>query len=448
MRDLQQIRRQVESVLKCSQDYPFNPHVKDIIDQWYEAKKPYIDLFGGETSVLLQSNVEIELTQEDLDRMFDSFIGYLEDNDLNYCFNETIQISISKFLFDNREGFFQNRVVKDYPTLKICKGAKLLKCFKFFIKDFDTCRKAQDIASRYIQDIKITGNLYLSVDPLDFLTISENNSNWRSCHSLDGDFRMGNLNYMIDDTTLIAFLANEKKEQLKCMPAGLLWNNKKWRMLVHTNNWESIIYYNRQYPFSNTGLILKVYNGIVELREDNWYDMFLTPNKSGFKKIVLRSDEPPITLEYNFILGSRERLYDMRDIVDDSEGKGYDDLVYSSHYAPVFSLRRKASKNYDDATYATEKTKDWDAAFHEVFDIKIGKKCGCVKCGSLDIDRANSFLCEDCIALNDADEDLFAECEWCGRRLYPDDKRYNFEGDIICETCNSACTTSGNLIID
>ena len=40
------------------------------------------------------------------------------------------------------------------------------------------------------------GYLYLSIHPLDYLSISETNHGWRSCHALDGEYRNGNLSYL------------------------------------------------------------------------------------------------------------------------------------------------------------------------------------------------------------------------------------------------------------
>jgi len=444
MRDLEQIRKQFNATLKHSQAFTFGLHTEEIIEKWYKAKLPYIELFDGETRIELEHGVELELSDSTLQSKFASFLDELENRGISERYNPDFNLTFRNFLVDNRTGFFQNHLVREYPSLKLGKGAKLLKTFKYFISDWDECRWAQDAASRFIQDTKISGNLYLSVDPLDFLTVSENNNSWRSCHALDGEYRSGNLTYMLDNTTLVAYLANKKNEQLKCMPAGLLWNNKKWRMLIHTNNWESIIYYNRQYPFSNDELLFKVYQGIEKYRTG--IKTFAPPAHNSFKNVKL-DDDYMEHLTNNYILGRNERIYDMRDVVDDSESFGYTDLVYSNYYTPVYSLAYVSDKDYEYATWEKDR-KMWDNAFHDVFDITIGKKCNCVKCGKQPMRRSDSFLCEDCIVNEDADEDLFVACEWCGRRLYQGDKRFNYEGDIICETCNSACAVSGDPVLD
>ena len=328
------------------------------------------------------------------------------------------------------------------PALKIAKGTKLLKCFKYFIPDFERCRAAQDIASRYIQDIKIKGYLYLSVDPLDYLTISENNNEWRSCHALDGEYRAGNLNYMMDDTTLVAYLCDQKETKLRCMPEGMKWNSKKWRMLIHTNQFQSVVYYSRQYPFHNSDLLEHTWNLIDAVRDINTRceEGFLPPETDhSTKTIKVNSIEPwEYELDFSFIMGERACLYDTRDIVDDEGANGYVDLCYSTCYTPIYSLRRDAYHRYRDICYKSNEKKDWDKAFHNEFDITIGKKCKCVKCGGADIERSDSFLCDSCIANEDLDEDAYFTCACCGRRLYDGDETFLTTDGWVCETCHDA----------
>jgi hypothetical protein len=63
-----------------------------------------------------------------------------------------------------------------------------------------------------LQQNKITGRLCFSVHPLDFLSMSENNCGWRSCQALDGDFRAAALAYMIDSSTVVAYIEEEDTE--------------------------------------------------------------------------------------------------------------------------------------------------------------------------------------------------------------------------------------------
>lgn len=428
MRNLKTIQHEIENVIQFSQDYDFSINAKEIVEEWYKAKAPYIKLFDGETSILIKEDLEVFFDDEKKERQFKNFLEEIYNNkEICEC-KAADNTWFVKFLEANKEGFFKNRVITDNPTLKIKKGMKLSKAFKYFISDGELCREIQDLASRYIQPSKITGDLYLSVDPLDFLTVSENNNNWRSCHSLDGQYRAGNLNYMLDDTTLVAYLAPKEPTQLKSFPKKMLWNNKKWRMLIHTNQFKSVCYYNRQYPFDDDTLLEWVGSEVAYLSHFRLKE----PHRIGFKMINM-GEKTDTALEYNYILGEQSRVYDSREVIDDSEALGYTDLKYSPHYNIIAST--KGTSFYKTICESSENMEEWDDAFHQEFDITIGRKCKCLKCGSRYIERENSFLCEWCIAEEDLDEDVFFRCEQCGRRFYDNDEVFELEGVFLCKEC-------------
>lgn len=438
MKSLTQIQKDIEVVLEYSQEYPFSLDASEIVEQWRIAKKPYLDLFGGETRIKFDEPISIELQPQERERLFETFLSELDSQDVDFLSlkaKNSNYLYFKTFLEENKEGFFDNKTVKDYPIFKAPKGTKLLKCFKHFIRDFDNCRLVQDMASRYIQSTKVNGTLYISVDPLDYLTISENNSGWRSCHALDGEYRAGNINYMVDETTLVAYLASDQEQQLKSFPEGFKWNNKKWRMLIHTNNFNSIIYYNRQYPFDSKDLLVETHRFLTS----KILQPFSMVNTwSSFNKVKI-PDGGLLSLEWSKIVGTNNRVYDTRDIIDESESLGYTDLCYSQHYSPIFSYKFDKWNVYSFIADNTETTRrEEDKAFHEVFDITIGRKFRCLKCGRDDVKRSQSFLCDRCIAEEDMDEDAFPSCVYCGRRLYPDMETFQSSEGPICETCHDA----------
>ena len=76
----------------------------------------------------------------------------------------------------------------------------------------------------------------MSIDPYDFLSISDNNHNWSSCHNLfDGEYRVGNLNYMADSVTMVGYYCSNDlfDEELEAFGNIKTWNSKKWRVLIH-----------------------------------------------------------------------------------------------------------------------------------------------------------------------------------------------------------------------
>lgn len=328
---------------------------------------------------------------------------------------------LASFLRENNEGFFDNRVVKDFPQYSIHRGAKLLRSFKNFIPDQGVLRWVQDTASRFIQEDKIKGYLYLSVDPLDFLTLSENNASWSSCHSLDGDYRAGNLSYMVDQSTIIAYIADDTPEHLRCMPKDMEWHSKKWRMLVHLDE-KGLVYYDKQYPFKHDTLLQETHRAILDLFFPK--QLFSRPMACGFKQIKMPDGTTPI-LDTNYICCWGE-IYSARSIINNKDYLGYTDLINSMTYTPVLSI---ADKFYSDLYWSNQEAR------RQGLGITIGAPVICPCCGKKFIQQKNSFLCDDCIAEYDADDDFYCRCSSCGHHLYDDDDYCEIDGELYCAEC-------------
>ena len=410
------IKEEFEDIISYSQAYPFDINASSLLKKWEKVKAPFIRAFGRKTLIRSEKPIKIKLSMEARARKFKTFLSYIDDIP-GFDFDSEFY----GFLKDNEEGFFENKVVTPYVKKNIQSGAKLVKSFRKFGNNERTIRKIQDMASRFIQEDKIEGYLYLSVDPRDFLTLSENNESWTSCHSLDGEYRAGNLSYMTDTTTIIAYVANEKKEQLKCMPKGIEWYSKKWRMLVHINLGR-VVYFNKQYPFSHDNLQDMVHEMLV--------DTFPTlgcmtgPSSVGFKTISYKGHVMDLAENVMYLLS--DRVYNSRDVIDYSDYLGYGDLVTSPSYTPIASM---------NVQLYSDNASDEDNWFHNIMDIKIGGRVPCVCCGDENVSRTNRFICDMCIADKDADEDFYCFCSSCGKHIYDDDAAIENDGELYCEKC-------------
>lgn len=424
--DYEDLQESVEGIILRSQNYPLDIDCTELMNKWEEAKAPFITLFGGKLIIRSETPITVTLSEEQRSRKFQEFLSILNDNNV---LNEDLE----KFLYINEVGFFDNKVVLPYPQKHIGIGSKILRSFKYFIPTPEVTRWAQDTASKYIQENKIEGYLYLSVDPRDFLTLSENNANWSSCHSLDGDYRAGNLSYMVDSSTIVAYLASEKQEQLRCFPKGMKWNSKKWRMLVHTDL-EHCIYYNRQYPYDCPTLLEATHKMIAGMLPKV---TFTEPSDFGYKIVNFPTTGQSL-LNYNQI-NAGGRSFDMRDIIDASGYKGYCDLISSSTYTPIVAVDQSMLSEYrfahaGDNSFLIEELQ----SFKNLFGLKIGNMVPCPCCGENIISREDSLLCEDCIAVYDADEDFFLTCNNCYHRIYGEDEVMFINGLPYCKDCYKA----------
>lgn len=438
--DTNKIQEDIEAILIHSQSYSFDLDARRLVKEWQKAKQPFIDLFGGETIVRSTLPVKIELSEDQRRRRFQDFISTLRDN-------EILTEDFLSFLKNNETGFFENRVLVPYPSFDICLGSKLSKSFRHFISDEATIRWAQDTASRYIQENKIEGYLYLSVDPRDFLTLSENNENWWSCQTLDGDYRSGNLSYMVDNTTIIAYLSNGKPQRLKCFPRDILWNSKKWRMLVHTDM-ENCAYFNRPYPYESEELLKETNNLLHYFKILN--PLFSEPQDLGFRVVKKQRNQEMLFCNQ---LVSEGRVFDTRDIIDQSDYLGYCDIISSNCYSPIVAVNTRKINDYIrdysslDSKKKTNNHSEYEE-FKKIFGIKIGGNVSCPCCGDEHLSRENSFLCDICIADKDADEDFYVSCDSCYHHIYEDDECYWINDVPYCEKCYNAMKQEDKITIE
>ena len=211
------IQEQFNSVIEYSQGYS-GVNTDELFEKWLDAKRDFIEVMGGKLIYEYPETVYFELGPKEKSLRVDDFISMVENRWDNY--------DLSLFIEAQKEGFFSNQVVEsyNYNGQIIPKGMKLLKAFKFFESNTKVLNDIQSAASMIIQEDKVEGKLCLSVHPLDFLSSSENTHNWRSCHALDGDYRGGNLSYMVDKSTIMFYLISAKNEKLLIFLIVVPWN--------------------------------------------------------------------------------------------------------------------------------------------------------------------------------------------------------------------------------
>lgn len=410
--NVEEIKSNVQRVLAYSQEYP-EPKVDKLINRWLEAKKPFIDALGGEL-IKEMGNVSFTLSDKEKNKRVDSFI-----NDLEYRHSD-----LAWFIYLNRKNFYDNTVSKEY-TLDtgdtIPKGMKLLKSFKYFITDKDELNRLQTRASMMIQEDKVEGILCFSIHPLDYLSVSENTYNWRSCHALDGEYRSGNLSYMCDGSTVVCYLRSKDAEtQLPRFPSDILWNSKKWRMLMFmSESWQSM-FAGRQYPFTANealevvGPAFREAFGISSTNWTKWYNDMLYDYTT--------QEDKHRTTRRTVVLG--QKYYDLEDLVTDGKGsRHFNDLTHSSCYIPFYSWRKYNNLGSNS---------NYSSGIGEHYTI--GAAAPCIACGEGDIASTEFMYCNECYAdyLNDTDNT--ASCVCCGIRDYSENMRYECE-EWYCEDC-------------
>ncbi len=376
------IKEQVRKVIRYSQGID-DPKVDSLIDNWLIAKEDFIHYFKGEPIYKTENKITVDLTPEMKQNKINEFCSMLS-NTFDDCDD------LIRFISFNVDSFFNNILNSDYDIdgHHIKAGIKMSKAFKDFVENESDLYFIQTAASQVIQENKISGYLCFSVHPLDFLSSSENNYKWRSCHALDGDYRAGNLSYMLDSSTVVCYLCGDKDEILPRFPASVPWNSKKWRMLLFVSTNRNALFAGRQYPFFSKTLLEKVrilftpYISSPGCSEwSHWHDDQIT--RSDFKEWAT-TDSRSL---YHPHIPIRRQISTLNSLITDMSHLHFNDLLYSSYYKPYYC---------------------WDHYSMALIHFAIGSPVNCLQCGNEYITKHDLMICEDCFDENEenSSEDL------------------------------------------
>ena len=241
--DVDEIKEQFSEVISYSQNIT-NPQIDELFDEWHKNKMRYIQNFGNKLIYESPVKMSVHISEKEQNLKIANLLDILSDDPCVPAEFISYFRQFAHVLFAEKQILDDDVCIGDY---RLKKGVKFIKSFKQFIKNPMRLRKYQDMASRLVQESKVEGTLCFSVHPLDYLSISENASNWRSCHALDGEYRAGNLGYMMDGSTVICYLKSDKQVNLPNFPSHIKWNDKKWRMLLYIS--PSMIMRGKEYPF-------------------------------------------------------------------------------------------------------------------------------------------------------------------------------------------------------
>lgn len=384
----QKLQEQFNQVLEYSQGYDTHYHTDQLFAAWREHKQRFLDSMGGPIYEMEQP-VTFELDYAARLEKVDEFIEWVGRSYGDRMWN---------FFKQNYDGILENKLV--YPCGDFPSGMKLSKVL---MKEFGL--EAEDVRQKLamlIQSNKINGKLCLSVHPLDYLSASENTHGWRSCHALDGEYRAGNLSYMVDNVTIMAYLKSESDSVLPRFPFP--WSDKKWRCYFYCDQNNKVVYAGRQYPFhSNTALeyvtqLLKKfqffdpdYTGRID-----WYNGRIVHFiHAGIRGNTNINDTTCYFNSTKVICGNTDeerRIVPMKHFVTTHpEAFCFNDLIDSHVYAPW--ILTYDSYNEYLPTSVSQK-------------LIVGAPFNCLRCNEALPCDSDTFFCESCRDhLNGDDED-------------------------------------------
>lgn len=371
------IQDKFNEVIRYSQGIE-EPLTDRLFDTWLENKKHFIDKWGGLTYEIPNVSVEIDDSKK-----YSEMVDFA-NRSRRLCGDD---VRVAEFImYQERYAFYDNKVNEDFITTdnkKIPKGMKISKALKYFTKDKEILSELQTAYSMLIQENKFEGTMVLSVHPLDFLSMSENAHNWRSCHAMDGEYRAGNLSYMQDKYTFVCYVKGKQDYSIPNFPFA--WNSKKWRVLMYMREDRNVIMAGKQYPFENSELLDFAFEkGICEIYRGEWNEKWI---------------KPPMK-----IVGAM--------IEDELGSLQFNDCLLSASYRPVIRFR-----DIEDMleNFTSEETK-----------MLIGDGVECLECGKGMVSLSGAVRCEECGG--------YVYCDCCGEAEYPGDM-YTLGEDLMCERC-------------
>lgn len=253
--------------------------LSDILSEWQTNKENLFHLFGNQLIVKKPINIKNPIEKDELERVFFkkhkifSIIKriplFIRDK-LNF----TTNLSIDEITIND----------KTFPA-----GTKIYKILKAYFPNEEEIKDFQLEYSKFLDNRTITGNLCLSIHPMDFFTSSDNNYDWHSCMSWQnkGEYNAGTLEMMNSPVVIIAYIEG-KKPFYPCKDQRT-WSNKKWRSyIIVDNDYLCVV---RGYPYSSTTINNEVFKFLAELTNkkygptENFYK-----NKYNFETEIMYND--------------------------------------------------------------------------------------------------------------------------------------------------------------
>ena len=285
--------------------------------------------------------------------------------------------------------------------VKIQRGMKAIRAIEKLVDHYnlskDVFEEFRLEHSRMLNLKYLAGELCLSIHPLDYMTMSDNDSGWSSCMKWrhNGGYRRGTVEMMNSDCVIVAYLkANDDMKLIKDSDNPATWNNKKWRSLFIVR--DEVITNVKHYPFFSKDLNDICLEWLSQLVGGEWskqipHDGWVQENYIG----KCRS----IDIEFGI----------------DEDNAMYNDFGAGKHYA---ILSKDFFENYDGDRYNRY--------------INYAGVATCMCCGNTiwrdDMgDEGEIYLCcSQCL-------DLVC-CEGC-HILIDRDSAIEYNGDYYCSCC-------------
>lgn len=252
-----------------------------IMRVWDSAKQPLFHMFGDQfilSREITFTRGEDELSRDIDDKLFrwnsdsrkfiDAFYKMLDNSEFRYtdawyAMRDLMDCNtLARNIYNGAS--VEIPVPNSDKPLKISHNCRVTRALgkiaaAFNLPNFEEFRIAH---SMVLNQKKLSGNMCLSIHPLDYMTMSDNECDWTSCMSWNdyGCYRQGTVEMMNSPCVIVAYLTAAEDMH---MPGGYHWNSKKWRQLFIVK--PELITNIKAYPYRNDELTKFVLDWLKEL---------------------------------------------------------------------------------------------------------------------------------------------------------------------------------------
>lgn len=277
-------------------------------------------------------------------------------------------------------------------TIQVQKKCKPMRVLAKLAQEFqfeEMFEQFRLVHSQILNQKALNGELCLSIHPLDYMTMSDNNCDWTSCMSWKsvGCYRAGTVEMMNSAYVVVAYLKSASNDLYF---DDYSWNSKKWRVLLIVDPQNKFVCSIKDYPYHNAMLCDEAVSWLSSLV------MQYNPDLKFNSEIIHTSDP------YNC-----ERIR-----IDFCTRAMYNDFGCTTH---SFMLTEDYSSNDD-------KVVDYSGCF-------ICAACGDYTCANEEEGDEEFLVCPHCDG-----RDRREECAICGCREHQDYIRW-VDDEPLCEYC-------------
>jgi len=408
---------------------------KDFEEEVEKEKRELIKLFGG---TKVEVGAHVGLTADEKKEIITKYIEGIEKRAQKKEIPEEVTAKIQREVLyflqmyisekDLITGYITKNSAVTVPRKKgIVPGMKISKALRLYLKE----NSLEEYTDFLIQDLSVlqgqlkmldtSAKVVISLEPLDFLLASDVTTGWKTCHSLDGHYPAGNLSYLFDAHTVIAYAYRTTEKKW-----GLELPKKMWRQWIYIDVDSALALFQRQYPAGMIGFE-KTVCSIV----GNALKKYHNTDKNWIKK---NWDEEK---EYDYFFNEAE-------------------LAYSDKTETYIYFRGISPSDKDD----------WYMIVGEIplcpvcgGELDMSSKLICSRCaGYIQCAQCSKWVPEDDIHYGadhypyceECYDKLFINCAYCGETVYKEDAKHTPDGEYICENCFdehfTACTNCGKTL--